>query len=123
MKRFIFGILAVAFSGYGANAQVIIDTGSDAARAAIIGASLEQGRQWAQDQRIARERAALAEQQAIMSQQAAIEARQAASAAQWANMSAAARQRALQATINAKAKQTRRSETIKRIQAKRKSGQ
>jgi|GEM_PF-5962254 len=122
MKRFVWGFAAVASYAFGANAQVIVNTGSDAARAAIIGASLEQGRQWAQDQRIARERAALAEQQAIMSQQAAFEARQAASTAEWANMSAAARQRSIQAAINAKAKQNRRGETIKRIQAKRKSG-
>jgi hypothetical protein len=122
MKRFVFGFVAVVSYAYGSNAQVIINSGSDAARAAIIGASLEQGRQWAEDQRISRDRAILAGQQAVIAQQAAAEARQAANAAAWANMSAAARQRSLQATVNAKAKQNRRSETIKRIQAKRKAG-
>lgn len=124
MKRILLATAVLtAFASVSMAQQVIIS--GDAAQAAIIGASFEQGRLFAQDQRLARERAAIYEQQtfqqAFIAQQAANEAQRAAGAAAWANMSEAARQRSIQATIHAKAKHARRAETIKKVQDKRKS--
>ena len=123
MKRYRVAFAIVSLCMCSTQAQQVIISG-DAARAAIIGASLEQGRQFAQDQRAARDRAASAEQQAFyqayMTQLAEKEAQKAAGEAAWANMNAAARQRSIQAVLHTKSKNKHRAETIKKVQEKRK---
>ncbi len=124
MKRYRVAVAIICFCmGSTIQAQQVIISG-DAAQAAIFGASVEQGRQFAQDQRAMRDRAALAEQQAFyqahMSQLAAKEAQMAAGEAAWANMNAEARRRSVQAVLNTKSKHIHRAETIKKVQEKRK---
>lgn len=124
MKRYRIAVAIIVFCmSSKIQAQQVIISG-DAAQAAIFGASLEQGRQFAQDQRAMRERTALAEQQAIyqahMAQLAAKEAQLAAGQAAWANMNAEARKRSIQAVLNTKSKHIHRAETIKKVQEKRK---
>jgi len=121
VQRFIFSVVAVLAIAGTSDAQSVIFFDNEAARAAVIGASLEQGRQFAQDQRAARDRAAMAQQEAAFARQAAIEAEKAAGAAAWANMNAEARAKSIQAVARGKARHAKRAETIKKVQDKRKA--
>ena len=118
MKKILFSavILAVATT---ASAQ----SGSLAADAAIVGASMEQGRQWSIDQRVKRERAAIAEQQFYISQQRAIESQRIAEAQAWANMRQNAMEKSRAGAINTQRKKAGRAATIAKVQQKYKEKQ
>lgn len=113
MKKVLFSAVILAVTAT-ASAQ----SGGLAADAAIVGASMEQGRQWAIDQRVKRERAAIAEQQFYISQQRAIESQRIAEAQAWANMRQNAMEKSRAGAINTQRKKAGRAATIAKVQQK-----
>lgn len=98
-------------------------SGNLAVDAAIVGASMEQGRQWAIEQRLNREKAAFAEQQFIVSQQRAIESQRIAEAQGWANMKQYAMEKTRAAAINSQRRKAVRAASIAKVQQKNKAKQ
>jgi hypothetical protein len=82
-----------------------------AANAAIAGASMEQGRQWAINQRTNKNRSAAAERQLIIAQKQAV-------AQRWVNLKRNAMEKTMAGAMNAQRKKAERAETIAKVQQK-----